>query len=563
MGMVAPQGVVYLGSVPWTPDYKHVFYDRLGDAAYIISQFCPYSTDGYTYLRESTDIRVPYNADDIYGVNYCIYMNNNKWFFAFVNTITYVNNGTSLLHLEEDIWQTWGASIDWHACFVAREHVNSDGIGEHLINEPAFPFEVTTTEQSFIDYSTDSVIIIMTNAVPHIKDSTSMFIAQQDTNIDGSDPVSGKGRYAGLYQGAKPYAFTNPTTAGHFLDNLNKAGAAESVCAVFMFPEDYLDYDDNTHEVTPFLSAKRSQRRYIAPKVCGGNYTPRNKKLLTFPYSYTEISSMNGGQITIQYEKNRNINDGFTIDIEQVIPFDPTSNAFVSVPLYDGTEDGTTDINGEYLLNTSCAPQISWVYGAFQNWMAQNKDILAAEYQTRNANAALGLGAAAIGIAAMALLAPVAIGAVGVASIAGGAAAVGGIAAGGTALAKTLLGHNEAAARIESQKKIPNHVMAASTDNNLFAINHEGFIIRSKSLMEDYARSLDDFFEQFGYEIDRIKVPNRTGRTSWNYVKTVGANVGGDIPADRLAGINACLDAGVTFWHTTDVGNYSLSNVIV
>ena len=291
MGMVSPQGTVYLGTVPWTADYRHIYYDALGNAPSIINSFMTLSTDGYTYLRESTDIRVPYNADDIYGINYCIYRNNNKWFFCFVNTITYVNNNTSLLHLEEDVWQTWGANLSWHACFVEREHVNTDAIGEHLISEPAFPFEVETTEQSFIDFSTDAVIIIMTNAVPHIKDGSSMFISQLDTNIDGSDAVSGD-RYAGIFQGAKAYAFTAPATAGHFLDNLNKAGAAESICAVFLFPEDFLDYDDNTHEVTAFASPKKSSRRYVAPKVCGNSYTPRNKKLLTFPYSYTVIRGL-------------------------------------------------------------------------------------------------------------------------------------------------------------------------------------------------------------------------------------------------------------------------------
>lgn len=550
MGMVAPQGVVYLGTVPWTADYKHVYYDAMGNASSIISSFCRLSTDGYTYLRESTDIRVPYNADDIYGINYCVYMNNNKWFFAFVNTITYVNNNTSLLHLEEDVWQTWGANIDWHACFVAREHVNSDGIGEHLINEPAFPFEVTTTEQSFIDFSTDSVIIIMTNAVPHINDGTSMFIAQSEDNIDGSDAVSGSGRYAGLYQGAKPYAFTNPATAGHFLDNLNKAGAAESVCAVFMFPEDYLDFNDASHEVTSFNAPKKSQRRYIAPKVCGNGYIPRNNKLLTFPYSYTVIRGMNGTELTVQYEKNRNVNDGFQIDIEQVVPFDPTSSAFVSIPLYDGAADGTTAINGEYLIAVNCAPQVSWVYGAYQNWLAQNKPLL----DERNAERVLigmgGAAAAGLGLVALAL----ATGGIGAMAVLGAVGAMGG------SIGSAILGEQRQLAEMKSQEKIPNHVMAASTDNNMFAINHEGFIIRSKSLMEDYARSLDDFFDQFGYEVDRLKVPNRTGRPSWNFVKTVSANVGGNIPADRLAVINTTLDGGVTFWHTTDVGNYSLPN---
>lgn len=549
MGMVAPQGVVYLGTVPWTADYRHVYYDALGNATSIINSFMTLSTDGYTYLRESTDIRVPYNADDIYGINYCIYRNNNKWFFAFVNTITYVNNNTSLLHLEEDVWQTWGANIAWHACFVAREHVNSDNIGEHLINEPSFPFEVTTTNQSFIDFSTDAVIIIMTNAVPHIKDGTSMFIAQLETNIDGSDAVSGT-RYGGIYQGAKAYAFTLPATAGHFLDNLNKAGAAESVCAVFLFPEDYLDYDENTHEVLTFAAPKRSQRRYIAPKTCGNGYIPRNNKLLTFPYSYTSISGMNGSALTIQYEKNRNATDSFTIDIEQVVPFDPSASAFISVPDYDGTEDGTTDINGEYMINCACAPQLSWVYGAYQNWLAQNKGLLDNQLYNSEVGALLTMGGGIVAVAAAMFatggLAAPALGAFVMAEAGGG-------------WASTRAERNYEA-QLEAQQKIPNHVQAASTDNNLCAINHMGFLIRSKSLMEDYARSLDAFFDQFGYEVDRLKVPNRTGRPSWNYVKTVGANVGGNIPADRLALINQTLDNGVTFWHTTDVGNYSLAN---
>ena len=552
MGMVSPQGVVYLGTVPWCQDYRHVYYDALGNAPSIISSFCNLSTEGYTYIRESSDIRVPYNADDIYGINYCVYRNNNKWFFAFVNTITYVNNNTSLLHLEEDIWQTWGASVSWHACFVAREHVNSDNIGEHLINEPAFPFELTTTKQDFIDYSTDNVIIVMTNAKPHIKDGSSMFIAQAESNIDGSDAVSG-GRYAGIFQGAKPYAFTNPATAGHFLDNLNKAGAAESVCAVFLFPEDYLDYDDATHEVTEFTSAKQQSRRYIAPKTCGNGYVPRNNKLLTFPYSFTSIVGMNGSELTVQYEKNRNATDSFQIDMVQKVPFDPSATAFVSVPDYDGSADGSTSINGEYVISAPCAPQISWVYGAYQNWLAQNKGLLDNQLRNAQIGALLGMGGAPLALVAMSFF-PLAGGFIGAGAL---AAVLGGIAGSAWSGIKAERNYN---AEMEAQEKHPNHVMAATTDNNLYAINHEGFIIRSKSLMADYARSLDAFFDQFGYEVDTLKVPNRTGRPSWNYVKTVGANVGGNIPADRLQAINASLDSGVTFWHTTDVGNYSLSN---
>jgi hypothetical protein len=63
-----------------------------------------------------------------------------------------------------------------------------------------------------------------------------------------------------------------------------------------------------------------------------------------------------------------------------------------------------------------------------------------------------------------------------------------------------------------------------------------------------------------GYEVDRVKVPNLTGRPNWNYVRTEGAACTGTIPADRLAVMDATLDRGMTFWHTSDVGNYALPN---
>ena len=79
----------------------------------------------------------------------------------------------------------------------------------------------------------------------------------------------------------------------------------------------------------------------------------------------------------------------------------------------------------------------------------------------------------------------------------------------------------------------------------------------------EFAKMADDYLSAFGYLVSETKVPNFTGRQSWNYVKTVGSNARGKVPSDYLAAINALLDRGVTFWHTDDMGNYSLSNSIV
>ena len=79
----------------------------------------------------------------------------------------------------------------------------------------------------------------------------------------------------------------------------------------------------------------------------------------------------------------------------------------------------------------------------------------------------------------------------------------------------------------------------------------------------EIAKAIDDFFSIYGYRVGEIKVPNMTGRKSWNYVKTNGAGVVGDVPSPVLAQVNSLFDRGITFWHTNDVGNYALDNSIV
>ena len=50
-------------------------------------------------------------------------------------------------------------------------------------------------------------------------------------------------------------------------------------------------------------------------------------------------------------------------------------------------------------------------------------------------------------------------------------------------------------------------------------------------------------------EVDRVKLPNRTGRENFNYVKTKGCLCVGDIPSTDLEEIQNIYDNGLTFWH--------------
>ena len=87
-----------------------------------------------------------------------------------------------------------------------------------------------------------------------------------------------------------------------------------------------------------------------------------------------------------------------------------------------------------------------------------------------------------------------------------------------------------------------------------------GIYIIKKQIKPEYMAILEDYFHAYGYRVNRIKYPNLRSRKHWNFVKTVGANIYGNIPADDLKKIKDMFDNGVTLWHGNFIGNYDLSN---
>ena len=90
-----------------------------------------------------------------------------------------------------------------------------------------------------------------------------------------------------------------------------------------------------------------------------------------------------------------------------------------------------------------------------------------------------------------------------------------------------------------------------------------GFWYYKMSVKYEYAKRCDDFLSMFGYKVNSVKLPNITGRTNWNYVKTVGCNIIGDIPQNDLMKIKSMFNNGVTLWHNPSTFlDYSQSNTI-
>lgn len=80
-------------------------------------------------------------------------------------------------------------------------------------------------------------------------------------------------------------------------------------------------------------------------------------------------------------------------------------------------------------------------------------------------------------------------------------------------------------------------------------IGQLGFKMQLKQVREDNIKTIDNYFDMFGYKVNTIKVPRFDTRPSWNYIKTSDLNVIGNIPQIALNTIKKMFNNGTTIWH--------------
>lgn len=72
--------------------------------------------DNFTYQRINYTIRYKASIDDIMDYNYCMYQNeaySNKWFYAYITNMRYINDNTTEISIETDVYQTFQFDITY------------------------------------------------------------------------------------------------------------------------------------------------------------------------------------------------------------------------------------------------------------------------------------------------------------------------------------------------------------------------------------------------------------------------------------------------------------------
>lgn len=499
--------------------------------------------DKFTYQRKDNTIRVGALIDDLYEYNYVMYRNTNhssKWYYAYITDLQYVSDQVTAISIKTDVWQTYQFDLTYKKVFVEREHVNDDTFGLHTVPENIETGEYMKNSDS-TTYTSSNDTYWYCIGVSEIIGTLTPAPSSKINNLPN-----------GLF-----YIFADSVSDIHLIVEMyDKAGKSASLYTLFIFPkqllyrkegqQDIWEYNNATWDYTAPDGDRYSLLQIYTPKSSdhvgqlntaitvtpptkiGKTYTPKNNKMFCYPFNYFNVSNNNGTTVTYHYE-DFNGNPSFNID--GVLCTGCSTKLYPTNYKGFGTSDNTYD----YGITGGKYPTLSWVSDSYTNWITQN---------SVNMNANVGIRAASAGMGAL--------------SFGGGAAAIA-----ATTSALFTIGQNLRDAAQAS--RMPDQANGNLNVGDLtYSKLKTGFTFLQLSVKPEYAKICDDYMSMFGYKVNEVKIPNVTGRTNWNYVKTIGCYIKADIPQDDLDEIKSLFDKGITFWHNPSTFmDYSQSNAIV
>jgi len=554
MATIAPNTTIYLIKAPIEADQLNIikFANQTAQLNYFLS--LPHLTlTNATYQRDDGVIRFNANAEDIRDYNYCIYQNTaygNKWVYAFITNIEYYSNDSCGVSLQTDFWNTWQHDITFRQSFVEREHVNDDTFGLHTVPEGL----------EYGDYICNGVQQV-TYADP--TDANSLMIAFQVTTPDvtpdnghGTDvfPTSTANIHNGIPQGCAifgmPYT-QNAAAQISFVTGLyDAAGKGNAIVSIFLIPRACCAWTakqgtgrlavDGYYVPNDTMTANTLLGPEVVRNTSLDGYVPHNNKLFCAPYNALYLTNNAGADCTYQYELF-NGNPTFSVQgaLEQggaikIYPLNSKKSTGLPAVTGDGWNEG---------LPGGKLPVLSWASDYYLNWQAVNGT---------NVEIQAGLAAANWGVSMLG-------GMIGGAQGDGNASGMIGATLG---LADQVRG---IAQQIRQAEMVPPTAKGNVSAGSLaLSCGELRFTFRKMSIRAEYARIIDSYFDAFGYKVSAFKVPNITGRQNWNYVKTIGCNITGNVPQVAIEGIKAIFNTGTTVWHNTATFmDYSQNNSIV
>lgn len=617
-----PQTEVHLlKDVPFNLTYNNVRdFNTLAEQTNYFIDKTKYTFDKLTYQRvnaESIKLDISYN--DLLDVNYMMFKNDSvpgKWFYAFITDYEFISQNVTRVTYQLDVFQTYLFDFSFQTTYVEREHTKR-------FDEDGLPV-VNTLEEGLnygSDYKIVNAYHVeqVSNVVWAIIVSKVSLESVPNFQYGGS-VLSGVSTPLYFYGVPLNLNGTQLTVNGQSVDSITSlfslfttnsdfVGSIVSMyyTAYIPFPVTYSGNNLNvpagvnivnfaSYKVCKFNASGWGTRLQT---VLGNVYNDFPKyeesKLYMYPYSIIEITNQKGEVFTLKME-NLDVPDdmgnkrSLTLKILSSIGVSPKT---AIIPMY-------------YLNNTNIYDYTDLSYGIIDNDVSDipivddyTASYIQANRNTINTTNKYALDNAKRGVSqnnannrlqnAITTRQQDWNNVEGLGNMLSNAFGLnlGGIVSSGLSMTKaydlmeagraTMNLNNAFAnqnlminaeqqigltqAKLEDINNVPPTISNLG-NNSLFNLGNgiSGCWVVLKTIREEYVTQLTNYFKMFGYKVNKMEIPNLKSRRYYNYIKTVDANIIGDVPNNYLNTLKGIFDKGITIWHTDDVGNYSLNN---
>lgn len=529
--------IILASGIKLDREYKNVLNYSESDMLALVNSNKVAESNTYNFIRDTGSIQTSFSYSQALSSNYIAFQNtdySSKWFFAWIDKVIYRGNNNTEIYYTVDAWSTWFSNWTASTCYVVKEHVNSDNVGEHTILEGLETGEYVCNSH-VIDDAMDN---IMDDLVYVISSSVDLGAFINNPNAyDSNNPIppSPIRKYNGILSGTSYYPAPNASNVKDFFECLYATGQIDAVNGLFMIPASLVGNLQSDFSIQEGNSPA-SYNNSISKMTSLNGYTPVNKKLLCYPYNYLVISNNNGMSNILHYEDFSTSTCNFKINMAVT----PGCSIRMTPLNYKGVAE-----YDEESINMGKLPICSYPVDMYTNWLTQNSVNIAGVTMTTD-----DLNMASAGIN----------GTLGVA----GSVMTGNVIGGLSSIANTGVSMAQSMIAKKQHSLIPPQARGnLNAGDVITSSNKNNFHFYKMSIRAEFARILDKYFTRFGYTVNSLKVPNITGRPNWNYVQIAsGEKIGyGNVPDYYMNIINTACQNGVTIWHNhSNIGNFNLNN---
>lgn len=439
-----PNTEITCATVPWDSSYRDIVRfdsDELRDEYFnVVKQYgYSFNLNGMVYLRYGEPVRVNAPFSMINQCNYLIVRNpiqpvpdtvsgfgvprrKPDVFYYFIKDVTYIAPNTTQLNVQLDVWQTYYDRLYFGMCYINKGHIG-------IANE-------NSTQYNLRDYLTDTEGLNIGDEYDvtyqwfyNFQDETPYIVIMSNTNLEDdygsvSNPklrTSTGDINDGMPNGSRAYALT----ADNFIEFMRNIAdypwVSQGISMITVVPRVFCQVSPSTTTIAGVIANRLAPN----PDADGttfeifnifDNYDIPDRykhlfKFYTAPYSFIEMTGLNGGEIVLKNEcmtigKTMNGHNDVSLVRTRSICAPPMIRGLV-MPLGYNTS-GTSSDSGDYSIDYyapdgnlrttmlgggefmdmcvqfSNFPQFSIVNNMYLYYMASN--IHSLQYQFQNAD---------------------------------------------------------------------------------------------------------------------------------------------------------------------------------